>query len=256
MKKLLVSVALFVLLSGSALTLRSLDTKLSRTQKVYKIVHLSGLSEIATIPSNDIIPTFQFAMPTIPETEWERLRKYYDSAKIVQDIAKSLLNEFTKEEIDRLYELIEPFGRMEIESEPDTSVFSNYDIALNYLGALDTIISLIDKLIVANIDSLFNMGLWKIYLNDSASFVVPNGKLSILIDSISQELIRREKAIKEKKKTMPPTEENKSIWKNYFKQWKEFLEKSRKFFEKYKYFRQKYEKEILKDLKRRGFIQE
>lgn len=147
MKRLFALIVSFVLLSVNVSILNSWDIQTTQTQKIYKIIRLSGLSELATLPENDIIPVFQFALPVVPDSEWEELRKKYDSSNVVKEMADSLRKKFTQEEIDALYDLLEPFERMEIEYEPNEAPVSNFDLTLKYLKGLDSLCSHINDAI-------------------------------------------------------------------------------------------------------------
>lgn len=159
MERLFALIVSFVLLSSNVSILNSWDIQPTQIQKVYKIIRLSGLSELATLPNNDIIPVFQFALPSIPDSEWEQLRKKYDSSNVVKEMADSLRKKFTQEEIDGLYDLFEPFERMKIEYEPNESPISNFDLTLKYFKGLDSLWSLIDKVDWKALDSILAKGI-------------------------------------------------------------------------------------------------
>jgi F0F1-type ATP synthase membrane subunit b/b' len=154
MKRLFALIVSFVLLSINVSILHSRDIQPTQIQKVYKIIRLSGLSELATLPNNDIIPVFQFALPSIPDSAWEQLRKKYDSSNIVKEMADSLHKKFTQEEIDALYDLLEPFERMKIEYESNESPISNFDLTLKYFKGLDSLWSLLDNIDWQLLDSI------------------------------------------------------------------------------------------------------
>lgn len=188
MKRLFVLIVSFILLSANVSMLHSWDIQPTRTQKIYKIIRLSGLSELATLPKNDIIPVLQFALPVVPDSVWQQLIEEYDSAGVVKEMADSLQKKFTQEEIDALYDLIEPFERMKIEYEPNELPIPNFDLTLKYFKGLDSLCSHInDTINWQQLDSILGRGSFR------------------FIDSIVDEFFRREaKARKQKPKSSAP----------------------------------------------------
>ncbi len=116
----------------------ALSSAKSPKNNLSKLAIVTGLDQFAALPTKMIIPSFKFAMPTIPNNEWEKITSAYDSAKIYRNILDQMEQQFSQQEIDFLVKAFKPIEYLKFSAAYNETEFLRYSISLRYLELLET----------------------------------------------------------------------------------------------------------------------